>query len=97
MVAADFRSPAEGDAPPGSLHVGLIGGLGVGATVIYYRAIAAGCADRGAVPRITIVHADAPTALATSLQDGSTSWLTTSHPSSPSFAASARSSSRFPR
>jgi aspartate racemase len=64
MGSADLRSPAERDAPPESLHVGLIGGLGVGATVIYYRAIAAGCADRGAVPRITIVHADAPTALA---------------------------------
>ena len=51
-------------APPDSEHVGLIGGLGVGAAVIYYRAIAAGCADRGAVPRITIVHANAPTALA---------------------------------
>jgi aspartate racemase len=36
----------------------------VGAAVIYYRAIAAGCADRGTVPRMTIVHADAPTALA---------------------------------
>jgi hypothetical protein len=32
-------------------------GLGVGATVIYYRAIAASCVDRGVVPRITIVHA----------------------------------------
>ncbi len=36
----------------------------MGAAVIYYRAIAAGCADRGTVPRITIVHADAPTSLA---------------------------------
>ncbi len=50
--------------PPDSKHVGLIGGLGVGAAVIYYRAIAAGCADRGTVPRITLVHAHAPTALA---------------------------------
>jgi aspartate racemase len=64
MGSADLRSPAERDAPPESLHVGLIGGLGVGATVIYYRAIAAGCVDRGTVPRITIVHADAPTGLA---------------------------------
>ena len=36
----------------------------MGATVIYYRAIAAGCADRGIVPRITLVHAHAPTTLA---------------------------------
>ncbi len=64
MDSGDLRSPAERAAPPDSRHVGLIGGLGVGAAVIYYRAIAAGLTDRGAVPRITIVHADAPTALA---------------------------------
>ena len=64
MKSADSRSAAEREAPPDSRHVGLIGGLGVGAAVIYYRAIAAGCADRGTVPRITIVHAHAPTALA---------------------------------
>ena len=58
------RDPAKRDRPQDSRHVGLIGGLGVGAAVIYYRAIAAGLADRGAVPRMTIVHAHAPTALA---------------------------------
>jgi aspartate racemase len=47
-----------------SRHVGLVGGLGVGAAVIYYRAIAAGCVSRAWVPRITIAHADAPTTLA---------------------------------
>ena len=47
-----------------SRHFGLIGGLGVGATVIYYEAITAACAARGIVPRITIAHANAPTALA---------------------------------
>jgi aspartate racemase len=47
-----------------SRHFGLIGGLGVGATVIYYEAIAAACASRGIVPRLTIAHANAPTALA---------------------------------
>jgi aspartate racemase len=56
--------PAKREAPPDSRHVGLVGGLGVGAAVIYYRAIAAGIADRGTVPRITIAHADAPTSLA---------------------------------
>jgi aspartate racemase len=45
-------------------HLGLIGGLGVGAAVIYYQRIAAACAGRAAVPRLTIAHADAPTALA---------------------------------
>ena len=47
-----------------SRHFGLIGGLGVGATVNYYEAITAACAARGMVPRITIAHANAPTALA---------------------------------
>jgi aspartate racemase len=60
---ADIGS-AEREAAPNSRHVGLVGGLGVGAAVMYYRAIAGGCADRGIVPRITIAHAHAPTALA---------------------------------
>ena len=47
-----------------SRHFGLIGGLGVGATVLYYEAIAAACAKREIVPRLTIAHAHAPTALA---------------------------------
>jgi hypothetical protein len=64
VTSADSRSSAERETPPDSRHVGLIGGLGVGAAVIYYRAIAAGCADRGTVPRMTIVHAHAPTTLA---------------------------------
>jgi aspartate racemase len=49
---------------PRSRHLGLIGGLGVSAAVMYYKAIAAGCVDRGKVPRMTLAHADAPTALA---------------------------------
>jgi len=52
------------ESMPRSRHLGLIGGLGVGAAVIYYRAIAAGCVDRNKVPRITLAHAHAPTALA---------------------------------
>jgi aspartate racemase len=47
-----------------SNHFGLIGGLGVGATVIYYEAIAKACAERNLVPRLTMAHANAPTALA---------------------------------
>ena len=47
-----------------SKHFGLVGGLGVGATVIYYQAIAAACAERDIVPRLTMAHANAPTALA---------------------------------
>ena len=45
-------------------HFGLIGGLGVGATVLYYQGIAAACAAKGIVPRMSIAHANAPTALA---------------------------------
>ena len=45
-------------------HLGLIGGLGVGAAVFYYRCITAACADRGIVPRLTMAHADLPTAVA---------------------------------
>lgn len=47
-----------------SKHFGLVGGLGVGATVIYYEAIAAACGKRDMVPRLTMANAHAPTALA---------------------------------
>src|SRR5216684_7507251 len=47
-----------------SKHFGIIGGLGVGATVLYYQGIAAACAARKIVPRLTMTHAHAPTALA---------------------------------
>ncbi len=47
-----------------SRHFGLVGGLGVGATVIYYEAIAAACAARNIAPRLTMANAHAPTALA---------------------------------
>jgi aspartate racemase len=47
-----------------SKHFGLVGGLGVGATVLYYQAIAAACAQRNIVPRLTMANAHAPTALA---------------------------------
>jgi aspartate racemase len=46
-----------------SRHFGLIGGLGVGATVLYYEGITDAFAARGSVPRLTIAHANAPTAL----------------------------------
>ena len=38
--------------------VGIIGGLGVGATVHYYERIVAACKARGVVPDLVIVHAD---------------------------------------
>lgn len=46
-----------------SEHLGLIGGLGIGATVLYYQGIAAACAVRSVVPAVTIAHAHAPNAL----------------------------------
>ena len=38
--------------------VGIIGGLGVGATVHYYEKITAACKARGMVPDLVFVHAD---------------------------------------
>jgi len=38
--------------------VGIVGGLGVGATVHYYESITAACKARGFVPDLSIVHAD---------------------------------------
>ena len=38
--------------------VGIVGGLGVGATVHYYKQITAACKARGLVPDLVIVHAD---------------------------------------
>ena len=38
--------------------VGIVGGLGVGATVHYYEKIAAQCKARGVVPDLVIAHAD---------------------------------------
>ena len=38
--------------------VGIVGGLGVGATVHYYETITAACKARGVVPDLVIAHAD---------------------------------------
>jgi len=38
--------------------VGIVGGLGVGATVHYYEKIATACKARGVVPDLVITHAD---------------------------------------
>lgn len=38
--------------------VGIVGGLGVGATVHYYEKITAACKARGVVPDLVITHAD---------------------------------------
>jgi aspartate racemase len=44
-------------------HLGLIGGLGVGAAVIYYEKITAACMALGFEPRFVMAHAHAPRAL----------------------------------
>jgi aspartate racemase len=38
--------------------VGIVGGLGVAATVHYYRHVTAACRARGVVPELSFVHAD---------------------------------------
>src|SRR4029450_11578811 len=38
--------------------VGIVGGLGVGATVHYYEKITAACKARGVIPDLALVHAD---------------------------------------
>src|SRR5262249_29231808 len=38
--------------------IGIVGGLGVGATVHYYEKITAACKAQGVVPDLAIVHAD---------------------------------------
>src|SRR5262249_60417664 len=38
--------------------VGIVGGLGVGATIHYYEKITAACKARGVVPDLVIAHAD---------------------------------------
>ena len=60
---ADRRKKAFVEYKNESHCFGLIGGLGVGATVLYYEAITKACAARCTVPRMTIAHANASTAL----------------------------------
>lgn len=49
--------------------LGLVGGLGVGATIHYYRALVTAHAARGYVPRILIAHADSSRVLG-AVRDG---------------------------
>ena len=44
--------------------LGLIGGLGVGATVHYYRSIVEACLKRGSTPQLLVIHANLETVLA---------------------------------
>jgi aspartate racemase len=47
----------------GEMHIGLIGGIGPGATDFYYRRLISTFARKNAALELTIVHADAPTLL----------------------------------
>ena len=49
--------------------LGIIGGLGVGATVQYYQSIVDACTKRGLTPRLFIAHADVARVLA-NVRDG---------------------------
>src|ERR1700722_13944645 len=47
----------------GEMHIGLIGGIGPGATDFYYRRLISTFAKKSAALELTIVHADTPTLL----------------------------------
>jgi len=51
------------------MHIGLIGGIGVAATLVYYKRLTAAVAAKGLPLDLTIVHADAPTLISNTLAD----------------------------
>jgi len=51
------------------MHIGLIGGIGVAATVVYYQRLAAAMSARGKRFELTIVQADAPELVKNNLAD----------------------------
>lgn len=51
------------------MHIGLIGGIGVAATVVYYQRLTAAISAKGARPELTIVHAQATDLLRNNLAD----------------------------
>lgn len=51
------------------MHIGLIGGIGVAATVVYYQRLTKAVAAKGVALDLTIVHADANTLVANNLAD----------------------------
>lgn len=54
---------------PAGLHIGLIGGIGVAATVVYYQRLAAAVARLGGQMRLTIAHGDIQTLIRHNLAD----------------------------
>ncbi|MEH6832232.1 MAG: aspartate/glutamate racemase family protein [Sulfitobacter sp.] len=51
------------------MHIGLIGGIGVASTVVYYQRLTAAVAQMGGAAEITIVHADVHTLIRNNLAD----------------------------
>lgn len=51
------------------MHIGLIGGIGVTATQVYYQRLVAAIAAKGQVADLTIVHADSKTLVANNVND----------------------------
>lgn len=51
------------------MHIGLIGGIGVAATVVYYQRLAAAVAAKGQRLELTIVQADAPMLVVNNRED----------------------------
>lgn len=51
------------------MHIGLIGGIGVAATVVYYQRLAAAAAQRGARLDLTMVHGDIQELIRNNLAD----------------------------
>lgn len=51
------------------MHIGLIGGIGVAATVVYYQRLATAMETRGKPLRLTISHGDIHTLIANNLAD----------------------------
>ncbi|MEM9321108.1 MAG: aspartate/glutamate racemase family protein, partial [Pseudomonadota bacterium] len=64
------RARPDGTGP--FMHIGLIGGIGVAATLVYYERLTSAILARGHVPELTIVHADAATLLANNTADNRT-------------------------
>ncbi|WP_424832533.1 aspartate/glutamate racemase family protein [Ruegeria sp.] len=51
------------------MHIGLIGGIGVAATVVYYQRLSSAMAERGKPLQLTIVNADVQELIRNSLAD----------------------------
>ena len=51
------------------MHIGLIGGIGVAATIVYYQRLTAAVAERGTTLDLTISHGDIQTLIQNNLAD----------------------------